>query len=427
MMSVSPAGASINQLRLDALMEGQLSVGREYMPSSFRQEWAVVHSYAASIMADSNRSAFTHEMAKVLLAATSFIGTVTAGKQPNYYQYIDGQMLDWYLEPVTSSTVGLIGRSLDGILALLKMLRVFETRSLNGLEAYHREHFDETQIRRRIELIEEALEKVRQYGGTDLEDPVGLDAPLESFAASTSRKCALIHLMGAPLTQSHDEVLFVRVLQASEFCFLGIRLSVSTAISAITSGEAPRAVRKLQTATRFAQLLRELLRILQTMPVEHFATFRSLTGKASALQSIGFHLMDTLLHGLNTEKLEHFRRIEHLKPVLCFCDKDFVSLKQAVLDTEESRPEWREVWAACRQFDKDLLTWRGLHLGFAKRYIPQDGPGTGGTSGARYLRQHLFRGIFDDHEPDWDSVREMFPDLEPNGHHHAMPSVLIVP
>lgn len=427
-MSVNPVRASINQLRLDALMEGQLSVGREYMPSSFRQEWAEVHSYAASIMADSNRSAFTHEMAKVLFAATSFVGNVPAGKQPNYYQYMDGQMLDWYLEPDTAATGGLIGRSLDGILALLKMLRVFETRSLNGLEAYHREHFDETQIRRRIELIEEASEKTRQYGATDLEDPVGLvDEPLESFAASTSRKCALIHLMGVPLTQSHDEVLFVRVLQASELCFLGIRLTVSTAIAAITSGEPRRAVQKLQTATRFAQLLRELLRILRTMPVEHFATFRSLTGKASALQSIGFHLMDTLLHGLNTEKLEHFRRIEHLKPVLCFCDRDFVSLKQAVLDTEESQPEWREVWAACRQLDKDLLTWRGLHLGFAKRYIPHGSPGTGGTTGARYLRQHLFRGVFDDHEPDWDSVREMFPDLEPNGHSHAMPSVLIVP
>jgi tryptophan 2,3-dioxygenase len=427
MMLVSHMRASLNQLRLDALMEGQLSVGREYMPSSFRQEWAAVHSHAASIVEDQNCSASMHEMAKILFAVTSFVGNIAPGKQPNYYQYMDGQMLDWYLEPDAAVTGGLIARSLDGIHALLKMLHVFETRSLDGLEPYHREYFDETQIRRRIELIEEALEKTRQYGVTELDDPVCLDDPLESFAASTSRKCALVHLMGVPLTQSHDEVLFVRELQASELCFLGIRLSVSAAIEAITSCEPQVAVEQLQTATRFAQLLRELLRILRTMPVDHFATFRLLTGKASALQSIGFHLMDTLLHGLNTEKLEHFRRIAHLKPVLCFCDREFVSLKQAVLDTEESQPQWREVWAACRQLDKDLLTWRGLHLGFAKRYIPHGAPGTGGTSGARYLREHLFRGVFDDHEPDWDSVREMFPDLEPNGHSHAMPSVLIVP
>jgi tryptophan 2,3-dioxygenase len=427
MMSVSPVRASINHMRLDALMEGQRSAGREYLSASFRREWADVHAYAASIVADENRSPFTCQMAKVLAAATSYVGNVPAGKQPNYYQYMDGQMLDWYLEPDTAATGDLISRCVEGIHVLLKTLHSFETRSLDGLEPYHREYFDETRIRRRIELIEEFLEKTQQFGACGEEDTVCLDDPLESFAASVSRKSGLVHLMGAPLTQSHDEVLFIRVLQASELCFLGIRLSVSAAITAITAGEASAAVAKLETARQFAQLLWELLRVLHTMPAEHFATFRLLTGKASALQSIGFHLMDTLLHGLNTEKLEHFSRIAHLKPVLCFCDPEFISLKQAVINTEENHPKWREVWVACRQLDKDLLTWRGLHLGFAKRYIPPGAPGTGGTSGARYLQQHLFRGIFDDHEPDWELVREMFPDVESNGHGHSMPSVLIVP
>ena len=427
MSSASPARVSLNQIRLDGLMKGQRSFGREYLPAGFRRQWAETHSYAAAIVADPNRSRFTREMAKVLFAATFFVGNVAAGKQPNYYQYMDGQMLDWYLEPDASGPGNLIGRSLDGIYALLKTLRTFEIRSLDGLETNHREYFNEEQICRRIVLIEEALEMTRQYGANDLADPISLDHPLESFAASPSRKCVLTHLMGTPLTQSHDEVLFLRTLQASELCFLGVRLTVSMAIEAITSDLPGRAARRLQTAARFAQLLRELLRILRTMPVDHFGTFRMLTGKASALQSIGFHLMDTLLHGLNGEKLEYFKRIEHLKPVLCFCSQDFVSLKQSVLGTDESQPEWQGVWRACRQLDKDLLTWRGLHLGFAKRYIPHGATGTGGTAGAGYLRQHLFCGIFDDHEPDWELVHEMFPELETNSHGHSTPGVLIVP
>jgi len=417
----------LNQLDLEALMEMQRCVGREYLPASFRKEWAATHVSATGIAEHPNRSELTRNMGRVLFAATYFIGNVAAGTQPNYYEYMDGRMLDWYLAPDSDGTDGLVQRSVAGIHALLKALRRFESQSLKGLVGHNLEHFDRAQTYIRISLIDEVLDKTRQLGASDIEDPVRLGDGLESFAASRSRVSALIHLSGVPLTQSHDEVLFVRVLQASELCFLGIRVTVSLAVAAILSESHRQAVQKLQIASRFAGLLRDLLRVLRTMPVAHFADFRALTGKASALQSVGFHLMDTLLHGLNTEKLEHFRRIEHFKPVLSFCDKGFVSLKQAMLSTDDRQPKWREVWSTCRQLDKDLLTWRGLHLGFAKRYIPHGAPGTGGTTGAHYLTQHLFRGIFDDHQPDWDSVHEMFPEVAWLDHAHDTRSVLIVP
>jgi len=417
----------LNQLHLEMLMEVQCCVGREYLPASFRKEWAATHAFATAIAEDPNRSEITRDMGRVLFAATHFVGNVAAGTQPNYYEYMDGQMLDWYLGPDTERPDSLLQRGVVGVHALMKALHHFETHSLKGWISHNLEHSDKTQIHLRISLLDEVLEKTRQLGAIDVDDPVSLRDPLESFAASPSRVSALIHLSGVPLTQSHDEVLFVRVLQASELCFLGIRVTVSLAIKAIISDSPRIAVQKLQTATRFAVLLRDLLRVLRTMPVAHFATFRALTGKASALQSVGFHLMDTLLHGLNTQKLEHFRRIEHFKPVLSFCDKGFVSLKQAMLSTDERQPKWREMWSACRNLDKDLLTWRGLHLGFAKRYIPHGAPGTGGTAGANYLLQHLFRGVFDDHQPDWDSVHEMFPEVAWLDHPQETRSVLIVP
>ncbi|HEV7746369.1 MAG TPA: hypothetical protein VGO56_15340 [Pyrinomonadaceae bacterium] len=417
----------LNQMRLEPLMEVQCCVGRQYLFPSFRTEWAAAHAFATAIAEDPNRSELTRDMGRVLSAATYFVGNVAVGRQPNYYEYMDGQLLDWYLGPESERTDSLVRRSVVGIHALLKALRRFETNSLKGWAGHNLEDFDETQVQLRISLIDEVLDKTRQLGAPDFDDPVSLSDPLESFAVSPSRVSALIHLSGVSLTQSHDEVLFVRVLQVSELCFLGIRVKVGLAIAAIISDSPRVAVQELQTATGFAVLLRDLLRVLRTMPVAHFATFRELTGKASALQSVGFHLMDTLLHGLNTEKLEHFRRLEHFKPVLSFCDKGFVSLKQAMLSTNERRPKWREVWTACRQLDRDLLTWRGLHLGFAKRYIPHGAPGTGGTSGANYLLQHLFRGVFDDHQPDWDSVHEMFPEIAWLDHTRETRSVLIVP
>jgi tryptophan 2,3-dioxygenase len=427
MVSCSTIRGCLNELPLETLMEVQRCAGREYLPISFRKEWAATHLFATSIATNPDRSALTRDMGRVLFAATYFVGNVAAGTQPNYYEYMDGRMLDWYLGPDTEATDSLVHRSVVGVHALMEALHGFETASLIGGVGHNFEHLDRTQILVRLPLIEELLEKTQQLGATDVEEPMSFSDPLESFAASTSRLSALITLSGVPLTQSHDEVLFVRVLQASELCFLGIRIAVTLAVKAIIS-ESPRvAVQKLQLAIRFASFLRDLLRVLRTMPVAHFATFRELTGKASALQSVGFHLMDTLLHGLNTEKLEHFRRIEHFKPVLSFCEKGFVSLKQAMLGTDERRSTWQEVWAACRQLDKDLLTWRGLHLGFAKRYIPHGAPGTGGTAGANYLLKHLFRGIFDDHQPDWDAVHEMFPELAWVDHPPEKRSVLIVP
>ena len=427
MVSCSTIRGCLNELELETLMTVQRCAGREYLPAYFRKEWAATHVFATSIASNPSRSALTRDMGRVLFAATYFAGNVAAGTQPNYYEYMDGRMVDWYLGPDSEASDILVQRSVVGVHALMKALHRFETGSLNGGVGHNLDHFDQTEAQLRVLLLEEVLEKTRQLGANNLEEPLSLRDTLESFAASPSRLSALINLSGVPLTQSHDEVLFVRVLQASELCFLGIRLTVSLAVKAIIS-ESPRvAVQKLQMATRFASFLRDLLRVLRTMPVAHFATFRELTGKASALQSVGYHLMDTLLHGLNTEKLEHFRRIEHFKPVLSFCEKGFVSLKQAMLGTDERRSKWQEVWTVCRQLDKDLLTWRGLHLGFAKRYIPHAARGTGGTSGASYLSKHLFRGVFDDHQPDWAAVDEMFPEFAWLEHPPVTRSVLIVP
>lgn len=70
---------------------------------------------------------------------------------------------------------------------------------------------------------------------------------------------------------------------------------------------------------------------------------------------------------------------------------------------------WQAFQHACMRLDRTLLTWRGLHLSFAKMYILNNGPGTGGTSGAAYLREHLFRGVFENAEPDWDVNEATFP------------------
>jgi hypothetical protein len=61
-----------------------------------------------------------------------------------------------------------------------------------------------------------------------------------------------------------------------------------------------------------------------------------------------------------------------------------------------------------RLLDKHLLSWRGLHLSFALRYLPPDAMGTGGTAGPSYLQKFFRQSLFADTEPDFGLIEEIF-------------------
>jgi hypothetical protein len=61
-----------------------------------------------------------------------------------------------------------------------------------------------------------------------------------------------------------------------------------------------------------------------------------------------------------------------------------------------------------RMLDRHLLSWRGLHLSFALRYLPPEAPGTGGTAGPSYLQKFFRQSLFTDTEPDFALIEEIF-------------------
>jgi hypothetical protein len=58
--------------------------------------------------------------------------------------------------------------------------------------------------------------------------------------------------------------------------------------------------------------------------------------------------------------------------------------------------------------DRHLLSWRGLHLSFALRYLPPEALGTGGTAGPSYLQKFFRQSLFSDTEPDFALIDEIF-------------------
>ena len=119
----------------------------------------------------------------------------------------------------------------------------------------------------------------------------------------------------------------------------------------------------------------------------------------------------------------------HLRDLKKFNHPNFSSLR-SVVERGQGEIEangWKEFLDAARMLDEKLLTWRGLHLGFARGYLPPATAATGGTSGAPYLQQFLKGGIFNETTADPAVLREVFPDFGelldelrvPAGHHFA--------
>jgi len=407
---------TISGLPIQDLRKAQLRFGRLALPAKVVKFWRKQHELATSILRDDGRGPRVKRLAELLSNVTYSVFTVASGEEPNYYQYTGVHLLDWYLAANFATVHDLRARAVLGIYYVTRDLLAFESNSLANVEKNSQLRLSPELVHRRIDEIRNvfpACESVAaQINCNTCQWDIDLihHASIASYLDENHRLGGLVHFSCFPLTQAHDEIVFIRIVHVSELCFYGIRISLIAAIEAMKGGDRESALREIQTAAGFAGILHLTLMVLRTMPPEHFADFRDYTGKASAFQSKEYHELDIYLHGVIVSKQEHFAKIPYLNTLLRYAHPRFVSLKDAV--ARVNHREWEDVIEAARSLDKQLLTWRGLHLGFAKRYLAQGAPGTGGTSGADYLARHLHGGVFEDTIPDWDIVRSFFPEVD---------------
>jgi tryptophan 2,3-dioxygenase len=402
--------ADLNRLPIYELINVQEQQGRLALPADFRRFWSKQHERASEIINDDGRGLRAKRLASLLRHITFSLATVDPAEKPNYYQYTDAHVLDWFLAPGLSTVSEIRARILLGFWYVLQDLLRVEGWTLGGREENHLVTVSTESIARRLKEINAVFPQIRLLAQQcRLESNWDVDlvhyASLEGYVDESTHLSALVYFSCFPLTQFHDEVVFIRVLHGSELCFFAIRLCLITAIEAMKLADKEVAKQELELAVEFAKLLHLFLKVLRTMPPEHFADFRDYTGKASALQSKAYHELDIYLRGVNFEKRAHFEKIDYLSPLLRYADPRFVSLKDALNKVANDSP-WLEVVEIARELDQQLFTWRGLHLGFAKRYI--QGGGTGGTEGAGYLEKHLKAGIFDGTTMDWALVAQVF-------------------
>ena len=224
-----------------------------------------------------------------------------------------------------------------------------------------------------------------------------------------------------PLTDVHDEMLFVIIHQVYELWFKQTLYETGLLQRRLEGGDGAGAV---ATARRIAKILKTVvgqMDVLETMTPQQFARFRPDLGSSSGFQSTQFRRIEAVYgrrHFSHTGGDPVLAQIMARPPVfgslLRFLDGSGWPVPGDVLDRDPSQP-WpgddrvlamlarvyddagtpAEVCEALVDVDEGIQEWRYRHVKAVERIIGAK-LGTGGSSGVGYLRGTLFRPFFPD-------------------------------
>jgi tryptophan 2,3-dioxygenase len=147
-----------------------------------------------------------------------------------------------------------------------------------------------------------------------------------------------------------------------------------------------------------------------------FNSFRDRLGESSGFQSAQFREVEALLGRRDKRAAAHLlasdrARVEHWmsQPSLWDCVLRYVDLRgfkiplAILIELHRSDPEAALVFERLVDIDEGLQEWRYRHVKMVERTIGRK-VGTGGSSGADYLRATLFQPVF----PDLWEIRSSF-------------------
>jgi tryptophan 2,3-dioxygenase len=226
----------------------------------------------------------------------------------------------------------------------------------------------------------------------------------------------------------HDEMLFIVVHQVYELWFKQILHEIDHLQACLEKGEQPRAEHALRRILTILKTLVAQLDVLETMTPLGFASFRDRLEAGSGLQSRQFREIELALGQRRRAALERFapgsedrRRLERRWNAPSLWDA-FVrhlvrrghAVPRSVLERDVREPivpdaelqrvligvyrrdlEGARLCERLVDLDEGLQEWRYRHVKMVERTIGSK-TGTGGSSGAAYLRGTLFQPAFPD-------------------------------
>ena len=257
------------------------------------------------------------------------------------------------------------------------------------------------------------------------------DDPGDDGATEYGDYLRLDQILGAqnPLSDAHDEMLFIIQHQTSELWMRLLVHELAAARDALSADQFVPAFKMLARVARIFEQLNTAWDVLRTMTPSEYTVFREGLGQSSGLQSWQYRMVEFMLGNRNAAMLragersrEDLARLrgELAKPslydtVLAVLARSGIDVPEQVLRRDVTQPykaddrvraAWRQVygnpdahWQLYEMAEKLMdiedyfRRWRFNHVTTVERIIGFK-RGTGGTSGVSYLRRMLEVELF---------------------------------
>jgi tryptophan 2,3-dioxygenase len=252
----------------------------------------------------------------------------------------------------------------------------------------------------------------------------------ESAALTYAAYLALDDVLGAqrPRSEEHDELLFIVIHQVYELWFKQLLHELTYLQRRLEMGDSSRALGTLKRVLTILKTVVAQIDVLETMTPRQFTTFRDRLDAASGFQSAQFRELEAVLGRRDRAAADRYppesaareriadamARPSLLDSFLRYLAAQGFGVPRAVLDRDVTEPlapsqavqdvlvdvyriDGPEVQVCERLIDVDegLQEWRYRHVKMVERTIG-DKAGTGGSTGAEYLRTTLFQPAFPD-------------------------------
>jgi tryptophan 2,3-dioxygenase len=251
-----------------------------------------------------------------------------------------------------------------------------------------------------------------------------------SAAVTYGSYLALDELLAAqrPRSDEHDELLFIVIHQVYELWFKQLLHELTRLCGLLAEGSTAPALHTLKRVLTILKVAVAQVDVLETMTPRQFTAFRARLDSASGFQSAQFRELEAVLGRRDTHVAEHYpadsaqrariaaamARPSVYDAFLRYLADTGYPVPAALLDRDVRQPaqpsaEVRTLLLAVYRddggpaqvaerlvdLDEGLQEWRYRHAQMVRRTIG-DKSGTGGSSGAGYLRGTLFQSVFPD-------------------------------
>jgi len=226
----------------------------------------------------------------------------------------------------------------------------------------------------------------------------------------------------------HDELLFIVIHQVYELWFKEVLHECDRVVRLLTGDDLPRAQHTLKRILTILKVMVAQLDILETMTPLEFLSFRERLAAASGFQSDQFRQIE-FVFGVKSERaiarfpdgsrarlaLEaRYRQPTLWDAFLHYLTREGYAVSRAHLERDVTAPiapdpevqailvsvyrtdsKNAELCERLVDLDEGFQEWRYRHVKMVERTIGVR-PGTGGSSGAQYLRTTLGQNLFPD-------------------------------